>query len=125
MATMAAEWQSRMSAITPVRRYFHWRGKQWPLIGICLPRFAPIDRVAEPKSVHAAWNDCAAAAATACLDLVATPLLADAAAIARASLESVAVAMLPYLVALFAMMFLLVVVPEFTMWLPKAWGFVQ
>lgn len=81
---MAAEWQSRMSAITPVRRYFHWRGKQWPLIGICLPRFAPIDRVAEPKSVHAAWNDCAAAAATACLDLVATPLLADAAAIARA-----------------------------------------
>ena len=79
---MAAEWQSRMSAITPVRRYFHWRGKQWPLIGICLPRFAPIDRVAEPKSVHAAWNDCAAAAATACLDLVATPLLAGAAAIA-------------------------------------------
>ncbi len=48
-----------------------------------------------------------------------------AAAIARASLESVAVAMLPYLLALFAMLFLLVVVPEFTMFLPKAWGFVQ
>ncbi len=47
------------------------------------------------------------------------------AAIARASLESVAVAMLPYLVALFGLMFLLVVVPDFTMWLPRAWGFVQ
>ena len=48
-----------------------------------------------------------------------------AAAIARASLESVAVAMLPYLVALFGMLFLLVVVPDFTMWLPTLWGFVQ
>lgn len=47
------------------------------------------------------------------------------AAIARASLESVAVAMLPYLVALFGLMFLLVVIPGFTMWLPTAWGFVQ
>ncbi len=47
------------------------------------------------------------------------------AAIAKASLESVAVAMLPYLVALFGLMFLLVVVPGFTMWLPTAWGFVQ
>lgn len=48
-----------------------------------------------------------------------------AAAIARASLESVAVAMLPYLVALFGMLFLLVAVPHFTMWLPTLWGFVQ
>ncbi len=48
-----------------------------------------------------------------------------AAAIARASLESVAVAMLPYLVALFGMLFLLVAVPNFTMWLPTLWGFVQ
>lgn len=47
------------------------------------------------------------------------------AAIARASLESVAMAMLPYLVALFAMLFLLVLVPEFTMWLPTVWGFVK
>lgn len=47
------------------------------------------------------------------------------AAIARASLESVAAAMLPYLVALFFLMFLLVLVPEFTMWLPEAWGFVE
>ena len=48
-----------------------------------------------------------------------------AAAIARASLESVALAMLPYLVALFGMMFLLVVVPEFSMWLPTLLGFVK
>ncbi len=48
-----------------------------------------------------------------------------AAAIARASLESVAVAMMPYLVVLFFLMFLLVIVPEFTMWLPEVWGFIE
>ena len=48
-----------------------------------------------------------------------------AAAIARASLESVAVAMLPYLVALFFLLFLLIVIPDFTMWLPTAWGFIE
>lgn len=47
------------------------------------------------------------------------------AAIARASLEAVALAMLPYLVALFFLMLLLVMVPDFTMWLPTAWGFVD
>ena len=45
------------------------------------------------------------------------------AAIARARLESVAVAMLPYLAALFVLLFLLVVIPDFTMWLPDAMGF--
>ena len=47
-----------------------------------------------------------------------------AATIAKASLESVAVAMLPYLVALFFLLFLLVVVPDITMWLPTFLGFV-
>ncbi|MFY0613169.1 MAG: TRAP transporter large permease [Hyphomicrobiaceae bacterium] len=47
------------------------------------------------------------------------------AAIAKASLESVALAMLPYLLALFGLLFLLVVVPDVTMWLPTAWGFVK
>ena len=47
------------------------------------------------------------------------------AAIAKASLESVALAMLPYLVALFGLLFLIVVVPDLTMWLPTAWGFVN
>ena len=47
------------------------------------------------------------------------------AAIAKASLESVALAMLPYLVALFGLLFLIVVVPGLTMWLPTAWGFVN
>jgi len=45
------------------------------------------------------------------------------AAIAKASLESVAKAMLPYLAALFVLLFLLVVIPDFTMWLPRAMGF--
>jgi len=47
------------------------------------------------------------------------------AAIARASLESVALAMMPYLVALYFLMLVLVLVPGFTMWLPTAWGFIQ
>ena len=46
-----------------------------------------------------------------------------AAAIAKASLESVAKAMVPYLAALFVLLFLLVVVPEFTMWMPGLLGF--
>ena len=46
-----------------------------------------------------------------------------AAAIAKARLEMVAVAMLPYLVALFFLLFLLVIVPDFTLWLPTAMGF--
>jgi len=47
-----------------------------------------------------------------------------AATIAKASRESLAVAMLPYLVALFFLLFLLVVVPDITMWLPTFLGFV-
>ena len=45
------------------------------------------------------------------------------AAIAKARLESVAVAMLPYIVALFFLLFLLVLVPDITMWLPGVLGF--
>ena len=48
-----------------------------------------------------------------------------AAAISKASLESVAVAMLPYLLALFGLLFLLVVIPDITMWLPTQLGFVK
>ncbi len=47
------------------------------------------------------------------------------AAIANSSLERVALAMLPYLVALFFLLFILVVVPDFTMWLPALMGFVK
>lgn len=46
-----------------------------------------------------------------------------AGAIAEVRLERVAVAMLPYLVALFALLFLLIVVPDITMYLPRAFGF--
>ncbi len=46
-----------------------------------------------------------------------------AAAIAKASLESVAKAMLPYLAALFVLLFLLLVIPAFTMWLPTQLGY--
>jgi len=48
-----------------------------------------------------------------------------AATVAKASLESVAVAMLPYLIALFFLLFILVVIPDFTMWLPTYLGFVR
>jgi tripartite ATP-independent transporter DctM subunit len=47
-----------------------------------------------------------------------------AGAIANVRLEKVAVAMLPYLAAIFALLFVLIVVPNFTMFLPKAFGFV-
>jgi len=47
-----------------------------------------------------------------------------AGAIAKVRLEKVAVAMLPYLVALFLLLFVLIVVPQFTMFLPKVLGFV-
>lgn len=46
-----------------------------------------------------------------------------ASAIAKARLEHVAVAMLPYLVALFGLLFLLIVVPEITMTMPRLLGF--
>ncbi len=46
-----------------------------------------------------------------------------AGAIAKVRLEKVAVAMLPYLVALFALLFVLIVVPDITMFLPRAFGF--
>ena len=46
-----------------------------------------------------------------------------AGAIAEVRLEKVALAMLPYLVALFALLFVLIVVPDFTMYLPRALGF--
>lgn len=48
-----------------------------------------------------------------------------AGAIANVRLEKVAVAMLPYLAALFVLLFILIVVPDFTMYLPKAFGFVK
>ena len=48
-----------------------------------------------------------------------------AGAIAKVRLEKVAVAMLPYLAALFLLLFVLIVVPDFTMYLPKALGFVK
>jgi len=48
-----------------------------------------------------------------------------AGAIAKVRLEKVAIAMLPYLVALFALLFLLIVIPQFTMYLPRVFGFVQ
>lgn len=48
-----------------------------------------------------------------------------AGAIAKVRLEKVAVAMLPYLVALFALLFVLIVVPDFTMLLPTLFGFVK
>lgn len=46
-----------------------------------------------------------------------------AGAIAKVRLEKVAVAMLPYLAALFALLFVLIVVPDITMFLPRAFGF--
>ena len=48
-----------------------------------------------------------------------------AGAIANVRLEKVAIAMLPYLVALFVLLFVLIVVPQFTMYLPQVFGFVQ
>lgn len=48
-----------------------------------------------------------------------------AATVANATLESVAVAMMPYLVSLFFLLFVLVVFPDITMWLPTYLGFVQ
>lgn len=48
-----------------------------------------------------------------------------AGAIAEVRLEKVAVAMLPYLVALFALLFVLIAMPQFTMYLPQALGFVK
>jgi tripartite ATP-independent transporter DctM subunit len=48
-----------------------------------------------------------------------------AGAIAKVRLEKVAMAMLPYLVALFALLFVLIVVPGFTMYLPELFGFVK
>ncbi|WP_264214040.1 TRAP transporter large permease [Leisingera thetidis] len=48
-----------------------------------------------------------------------------AGAIAKVRLEKVAVAMLPYLAALFALLFILIIVPGFTMYLPRALGFVN
>lgn len=46
-----------------------------------------------------------------------------AGAIANVRLEKVAVAMLPYLGALFVLLFVLIVVPDITMFLPRALGF--
>lgn len=46
-----------------------------------------------------------------------------AGAIAEVRLEKVAVAMLPYLAALFALLFLLIIAPDITMFLPRAFGF--
>ncbi len=48
-----------------------------------------------------------------------------AGAIAKARLEGVAIAMLPYLVALFGLLFLLIVIPDITMFLPKLMGFAR
>lgn len=46
-----------------------------------------------------------------------------AGAIAEVRLEKVALAMLPFLVALFVLLFVLIVVPDITMYLPRALGF--
>ena len=46
-----------------------------------------------------------------------------AGAIANERLERVAIAMLPYLVALFALLFVLIVLPDITMYLPRVFGF--
>ena len=48
-----------------------------------------------------------------------------AGAIAKVRLEKVAVERLPYLVALFALLFVLIIVPDITMYLPRALGFSQ
>ena len=48
-----------------------------------------------------------------------------AGAIANVRLEKVGLAMLPYLVALFALLFVLIAVPQFTMLFPQALGFVK
>jgi tripartite ATP-independent transporter DctM subunit len=48
-----------------------------------------------------------------------------AGAIAKVRLEKVAIAMLPYLIALFGLLFILIVVPDITMALPRALGFSQ
>lgn len=48
-----------------------------------------------------------------------------ASAIANVRLEKVAVAMVPYLVGLFALLFVLIMLPEITMYLPRAFGFVN
>ena len=48
-----------------------------------------------------------------------------AATVANATLESVAKAMIPYLVALFFLLFILVIVPDITMWFPTYLGLVQ
>jgi tripartite ATP-independent transporter DctM subunit len=48
-----------------------------------------------------------------------------AGAIANVRLEKVAIAMLPYLLALFVLLFFLIIVPGFTMYLPRQFGFVQ
>ncbi len=47
------------------------------------------------------------------------------AAIAKVRLEKVAIAMVPYLFALLGVLFLLVFIPEFTLMLPRAWGFLE
>ena len=46
-----------------------------------------------------------------------------AGAIAEVRLEKVALAMLPYLIALFVLLFVLIVVPDITMYLPRVLGF--
>ncbi|MEM7172216.1 MAG: TRAP transporter large permease [Pseudomonadota bacterium] len=48
-----------------------------------------------------------------------------AGAIAKVRLEKVAIAMLPYLLVLFILLFVLIVVPQITMYLPRALGFVN
>lgn len=48
-----------------------------------------------------------------------------AGAIAKVRLEKVAVAMVPYLIALFALLFVLIIVPDITMYLPRAMGFAK
>lgn len=48
-----------------------------------------------------------------------------AGAIANVRLEKVAIAMLPYLIALFLLLILLIVLPQFTLLLPRLFGFIQ
>ena len=44
-------------------------------------------------------------------------------AIAEVRLEKVALAMLPYLIALFLLLFVLIIAPDITMYLPRVLGF--
>ena len=59
--------------IRVVRRYLSWQGRQRPMLGIALPSFDPLARVADRARVHATWQRCFALASQLQLDCVALP----------------------------------------------------